>query len=76
MSFQPEGIDKIENLHGKVDFACENCPKTYKRKTAYEKHIITKSCKKKKIAIVDVTNFCCLMHSKVLSNLILSQYIR
>ena len=61
MSFQPEGIDKIENLHGKVDFACENCPKTYKRKTAYEKHINTKSCKKKKIAIVDVTNFCCLM---------------
>ena len=52
MSFQPEGIDKIENLHGKVDFACGNCPKTYKRKTAYEKHINTKSCKKKKIAIV------------------------
>ena len=52
VSFQPEGIDKIENLHGKVDFACGNCPKTYKRKTAYEKHITAKSCKKKKIAIV------------------------
>ena len=52
MSFQPEGIDKIEDLHGKDDFACGNCLKSYKRKTAYEKHITTKSCKKKKIAIV------------------------
>merc|ERR1711981_321387 len=50
--FQPEGIDKIEDLHGKDDLACGNCLKSYKRKTAYEKHITTKSCKKKKIAIV------------------------
>ena len=39
MNFQPEGIDKIENLNEDDEFACG-------------KQKIAKSCKKKKIVIV------------------------
>ena len=39
MNFQPEGIDKIENLNEDDEFACG-------------KQKIAKSCKKKKIIIV------------------------
>ena len=43
MNFQPEGIDKIENLKEDDEFACG-------------KQKIAKSCKKKKIAIVPFEN--------------------
>ena len=52
MSFQAEGVDTIENFNEKDDLECGNCLKNYKRKSAYEKHITAKSCKKKKITTV------------------------
>ena len=43
MSFQPEGVDTIENLNG-MDFECGNCLKKYKQKSSYHKHI-TAGCR-------------------------------
>ena len=43
MSFQPEGVDTIENLNG-MDLECGNCLKKYKQKSAYHKHI-TAGCR-------------------------------
>ena len=64
MSFQSEGVDTIENLNEamaflpKDDLECGNCLKNYKRKSAYEKHITARSCKKKKIATVPSDTSC------------------
>ena len=54
--FQPEGVDMIENLNEKDDLKCGNCLKNYKRKSAYEKHITAKFCKKPKITTVPSDN--------------------
>ena len=44
VSFQPEGVDTIENLYEKDDFECGQCLKKYKRKANFEKHITTGDC--------------------------------
>ena len=44
VSFQPEGVDTIENLYEKDDFECGQCLKKYKRNANFEKHITTGDC--------------------------------
>ena len=45
VSFQPEGVETIENLNEKDDFECGNCLKKYKRKGYFEKHITADNCR-------------------------------